>query len=257
MKKLILIFSLLLSSLNVSAKLISETKIVSNEDIDIFIGIQVNIDENLQESIDIYELFVEYNEGNPSGPQVSETLLSQVKNVAMFDAIFFAIKQTYIAAVKREPTITKTEKPSVKDIANGMLATREIIGPIPNNPLFNAADFERMSIAVNEYFDSPVNLNPGVMEWENMKKGQATQDPDSGFTIMAAILLLFSDDGCIDGFQCFGSGLNAYFGDRIDMNNANKVATNGVDLSTFYTNQNAVQSTCLGGGSCAAPVGGM
>jgi hypothetical protein len=28
-------------------------------------------------------------------------------------------------------------------------------------------------------------------------------------------------------------------------------------LSTFFTNQNAVQSTCLGGGSCAAPVGGM
>jgi hypothetical protein len=254
MKKLILIFSLLLSSLNVSAKLISETKIVSNEDIGIFIGLQVNIDENLQESIDIYELFVEYNEDNPSGPQVSETLLSQVKNVAMFDAIFFAIKQTYIAAVKRDPTITKTEKPSVKDIVNGMLATREIIGPIPNNPLFNAADFERMSTAVNEYFDSPVNMNPGVTEFENLKKGQATQDPDSGFTIVAAILTLFSNDGCKDGIQCFGAGLNAYFDDRFDMNNANKVATNGVDLSTFYTNQNAIQSTCPGGGSCASPM---
>ena len=210
----------------------------------------------MQESIDTYKLFVKYNEDNPSGPQVSETLLSQVKNVAMFDAIFFAIKQTYMAAVKRDPTLTKTEKPSMKDIANGMLATREIIGPIPNNPLFNAADFERMSIAVNEYFDSPVNLNPEVTQWENLKKGQATQDPDRGYTIVAAIITLFSDNGC-KGIKCYATGLLDYYNDTSDMINANKVATDGVDLSTFHTNQNAVQSTCLGGGSCAAPVGGM
>ncbi|MBT3952945.1 MAG: hypothetical protein HOF37_03465, partial [Rhodobacterales bacterium] len=139
------------------------------------------------------------------------------------------------------------------DIVNGMLATRKIIGRIPNNPLFSAKDQERMATAVNEYFDSPVNLNPGVTEWENLKKGQATQDPDSGFTIASSILTLFLDDGCKDGFQCFRAGLTAYFGDRIDMNNANKVATNGVDLSTFYTNQNGVQSTCLGA-SCAVPM---
>ena len=35
---------------------------------------------------------------------------------------------------------------------------------------------------------------------------------------------------------------------------ANRFATS---ISTFFTNQNAVQSTCPGGGSCASPVGGM
>jgi hypothetical protein len=37
--------------------------------------------------------------------------------------------------------------------------------------------------------------------------------------------------------------------------NANSFSRNF--LSTFFTNQNAIQSTCPGGGSCASPVGGM
>ena len=37
----------------------------------------------------------------------------------------------------------------------------------------------------------------------------------------------------------------------------NKKINNCNNLATFFTNQNAIQSTCPGGGSCASPVGGM
>ena len=111
MKKLILIFSLLLSSLNVSAVvLLSETEIVKDGSMSMF----GDIDESLQESLDTYNLYVDYNaqqeKDNPTGPRVSETLLTQVKNVVMFDAVLYAIKQTYMEAVVRNPTIKKTER---------------------------------------------------------------------------------------------------------------------------------------------------
>ena len=270
MKKLILIFSLLLSSLNVSAVLLSETEIVKDGSVAMMFG---DIDENLQESLDTYNLYVDYNaqqeKDNPTGPRVSETLLTQVKNVVMYDAVLYAIKQTYIAAVKRNPTIKQTEKPSVKDIANGMLATREIIGPIPNNPLFNAADFERMSIAVNKYFNSPVDID--MPSFVRVISGfysdftlevSGTQNPENLFGIVASIITSLSLKNCeVNNNMCLSEKLDVYFESFIEMNNSNKarrLAGEGTNiLSTFYTNQNAVQSTCLGGGSCAAPVGGM
>ena len=266
MKKLILIFSLLLSSLNVSAVLLSETEIVKDGSVSTF----GDIDESLQESLDTYNLYVDYNaqqeKDNPTGPRVSETLLTQVKNVVMFDAVLYAIKQTYMAAVVRDPTIRKTEKPSVKDIANGILATREIIGPIPNNPLFNAADFERMTTAVNKYFNSPVDVNMGsfvrvISGWESdfTLEVSDTQYPENAFGIVASIITSLSLKNCeVNNNMCLSEKLDVYFENYIEMDNSNKarrLAGEGTNiLSTFFTNQNAVQSTCPGGGSCAKPL---
>ena len=41
---------------------------------------------------------------------------------------------------------------------------------------------------------------------------------------------------------------------RDNIDNAARFTEN---IPTFFTNQNAIQSTCPGGGSCASPVGGM
>ena len=109
MKKLILIFTLLLYSLNLSA---NRGEIGSR----LYFMEEVSVEEierkqqSAQESFDRYEMFLEYNaqqdRDNPTGSRVSEDLMNDAKTLAMFDLIQYAIIETFEAAIARDETIT-------------------------------------------------------------------------------------------------------------------------------------------------------
>ena len=231
MKKLILIFTLLLSSFNVSANLLNDSDFLEMIRSD-----ELSQEQMAQESFDTYETFLEFNKqqdrDNPTGSRVSEDLMSDAKILAMFDLIQYAIIESFEAAIARDETITTRDDIQQQDRVAGINAAREIIGPLVNNPVFSVEDQMLMSIAVNNYLN----------EYQNDRS--KLNGPDY---MMSIILSLDARDF-----------LNQYVYEdrnpRENMEAANRFSRNF--LSTFFTNQNAVQSTCLNA-SCAAPVGGM
>ena len=154
MKKLILILTLLLSSLNLSA---NRGEIGSR----LYFMEEVSVEEierkqqSAQESFDRYEMFLEYNaqqdRDNPTGSRVSEELMADAKVVAELDLIEYAILETLRAAVDRDILIRTSDPILQQDVVDGINAAREIIGPLTNNPVFSVDDQSRMSTIVNEY----------------------------------------------------------------------------------------------------------
>ena len=228
MKKLILIFTLLLSSFNVSADLLKDNtflkQMISNE----------NSREQLaQESVDTYEMFLKFNAqqaiDNPKGSRVSEGLMNDAKLLAIMDLIQYAIIETFKAAIARDETITINDEIQQQDIDKGFTAAREIMGPLKDNQMFSVDDDALFASAVLSYVDSSdssrLNGGPYAMSIILSLGG-----------INLASRYLYDTDP------------------RTNMEAADRFSRNF--LSTFFTNQNAVQSTCLNA-SCAAPVGGM
>ena len=231
MKKLILIFTLLISSFNVSANLLKDS-----EFLEVIRSSEVSREQLAQESFDTYETFLEFNaqqdRDNPTGSRVSEDLMSDARTIAMIDLVQYAIIESFEAAIARDETITTLDDIQQQDRVDGINAAREIIGPLVNNPVFSVYEQRLMSIAVNNYLN----------EYQNDRS--KLNGPDY---MMSIILSLDARDF-----------LNQYVYEdrnpRENMESANRFSRNF--LSTFFTNQNAVQSTCLNA-SCAAPVGGM
>ena len=99
MKKLILIFSLLLSSINVSADLGMEKRIADNDDFLIGSSYAEYRQDQAQESFDTYETFLEFNaqqeQNNPTGSRVDDSLMSDAKIVAMYDLVAYAVSRTF------------------------------------------------------------------------------------------------------------------------------------------------------------------
>ena len=228
MKKLILIFTLLISSFNVSANLLNDSDFLEMIRSD-----ELSREQMAQESFDTYETFLEFNKqqdrDNPTGSRVSEDLMSDAKILAMFDLIQYAIIESFEAAIARDETITTRDDIQQQDRVAGINAAREIIGPLVNNPVFSVEDQMLMSIAVNNYLD----------EYQNDR--DKLNGPDYALSIIMSL-----DVRNLERF--------VYVDPRANMAAANRFSRNF--LSTFFTNQNAVQSTCLNA-SCAAPVGGM
>mgnify|MGYP001591504844 CR=1 FL=1 len=229
MKKLILIFTLLLSSFNVSADLLKD-----NEFLKQMISNENSREQLAQASVDTYEMFLKFNAqqaiDNPKGSRVSEELMADAKSLAMMDLIQYAIIETFEAAIARDETITIHDEIQQQDIDKGITAAREIMGPLKDNPLFSDDDDALFSSAVydylNEYKSDSSRLNGGPY----------------------AISIILS----LGGINLASRYL--YDTDpRTNMEAANRFGRNF--LSTFFTNQNAVQSTCPNA-SCAAPVGG-
>ena len=228
MKKLILIFTLLLSSFNVSANLLNDSDFL-----ELIRSDESSREQMAQGSFDTYETFLEFNKqqdrDNPTGSRVSEDLMSDAKILAMFDLIQYAIIESFEAAIARDETITTRDDIQQQDRVAGINAAREIIGPLINNPVFSVEDQMLMSIAVNNYLD----------EYQNDR--DKLNGPDYALSIILSL-----DVRDLERF--------VYVDPRANMAAANRFSRNF--LSTFFTNQNAVQSTCLNA-SCAAPVGGM
>jgi hypothetical protein len=230
MKKLILIFTLLISSFNVSAYLLKDNDFLRTMRLDV-----QSREELAQNSFDTYKTFLEFNaqqdRDNPTGSRVSEDLMNDAKTLAMFDLIQYAIIETFEAAIARDETITIRGYISPEDEEVGNKAAQEIIGPWENNPVFSVEDQVRMRKAVARY----------VSDY------QFNRDNLNGPAYALSILT------SLGGYDLATRFL--YHNDpRTNIRKANRFSRNF--LSTFFTNQNAVQSTCLGM-SCAAPVGGM
>jgi hypothetical protein len=230
MKKLILIFTLLISSFNVSAYLLKDNDFLRTIRLN-----EQSREELAQNSFDTYKTFLEFNaqqdRDNPTGSRVSEDLMNDAKTLAMFDLIQYAIIETFEAAIARDETITIRGYISPEDEEVGNKAAQEIIGPWRNNPVFSVEDQVRMRKAVARY----------VSDY------QFNRDNLNGPAYALSILT------SLGGYDLATRFL--YHNDpRTNIREANRFSRNF--LSTFFTNQNAVQSTCLGM-SCAAPVGGM
>jgi hypothetical protein len=243
MKKLILIFSLLLSSINVSADLndnlndrIADYDVEGLDDFLISSSSSQERQDQAQESFDTYETFLEFNDqqeqNNPTGSRVSDSLMSDAKIMAMYDLIAFAVSSTFQGILTRNPDADYNYEVTSSDIEEGINASREIIGSFRDNPVFSAFDQLNMAASVNYYFNVGFNSN------------DITRGPSAMSEQAFRNILFFKD-----------SSFSLAHGADTRLPAANRFSSNF--LSTFFTNQNAVQSTCLGGGSCASPVGGM
>ena len=229
MKRLILIFSLLLSSINVSAERIADYTARPGSD---FLISSVSAEvrqEQAQGSFDTYETFFEFNAQQGEGQsRVTDVLMSEAKMVAMYDLVAYAVSQTFQGIISRNPDADYDYQVTPSDIVEGINAAREIIGPLVNNPVFSEQDQMSMSRSVNFYFNQGWNSN-------DLTSGPVTLSEQA--------------------FSALINRENSYFYDsvsdtRLSLARANRFSST---LSTFFTNQNAVQSTCLGA-SCAAPM---
>ena len=234
MKKLILIFSLLLSSINVSADL--NDRIADNDDFLIGSSALQERQDQAQESFDTYETFLEFNaqqeQNDPTGgnSRVSDTLMRDAKTMAVYDLVAYAVSSTFQGILTRNPDADYNYEVTSSDIQEGINASREIIGPFRDNPVFSARDQLDMVASVNYYFNEGFNSN----------------ELTAGSNAMSEV--------AFSALLTRGNNLYAQvFRRQLNLDAANRFATS---ISTFFTNQNAVQSTCLGA-SCAAPAGGM
>jgi len=234
MKKLILIFSLLLSSINVSADL--NDRIADNDDFLIGSSALQERQDQAQESFDTYETFLEFNaqqeQNDPTGgnSRVSDTLMRDAKTMAVYDLVAYAVSSTFQGILTRNPDADYNYEVTSSDIEEGINASREIIGSFRDNPVFSVVDQLTMAASVNYYFNEGFNSN----------------ELTAGSNAMSEV--------AFSALLTRGNNLYAQvFRRQLNLDAANRFATS---ISTFFTNQNAVQSTCLGA-SCAAPAGGM
>ena len=244
MKKLILIFSLLLSSINVSADLnadlndrIADYEVEGLDDFLISSSSSQERQDQAQESFDTYETFLEFNDqqdlNNPTGSRVSDSLMSDAKIMAIYDLIAYAVSSTFQGILTRNPDADYNYEVTSSDIEEGVNAAREIIGSFLNNPVFSTLDQLNMAASVNYYFKEGFNSN-------------ALTRGSTALNELSFRALLIRENRPFY--------MTVLIAER-RLPSANSFSRNF--LSTFFTNQSAVQSTCLGGGSCAAPVGGM
>ena len=241
MKKLILIFSLLLSSINVSADLeyVNMEKRIADSNDDFLISSSASQErqDQAQESFDTYETFLEFNaqqeQNDPTGgnSRVSDSLMTEAKIMAMYDLVAYAVSSTFQGILTRNPDADYNYEVTGSDIEEGVNAAREIMGSFRDNPVFSAFDQLNMAASVNYYFNEGFNSN------------ELTAGSNALSELAFRALLTRGNNLYAQVYR--GQGRLA---------SANRFATS---ISTFFTNQNAVQSTCPGGGSCSSPVGGM
>ena len=237
MKKLILILSLLLSSINVSAAEVG------------------NNNDQLKNMLEIKEL---YKQG-----------------------AFLSTHQDYLTVMKQKDRLIKLNKVKDDQLAQYCNAARTDI--VTGGIVHTLGVPSRFTISITN--NMPISEKSPIIE----KKITGTEIKKGVETISSVI-----DDGikqgaytnqqkvsCLATFNNFVTEWNDVNKvARIDMLNTmnKKIAkilinndntlTNNIfsldkkinncnNLATFFTNQNAIQSTCPGGGSCASPVGGM
>ena len=243
MKKLILILSLLLSSINVSADLhpndrIADYEVVGLPDFLISSSSSQERQDQAQESFDTYETFLEFNAqqdlNNPTGSRVSDSLMSDAKIVAMYDLVAYAVSRTFQGILTRNPDADYNYEVTSSDIEEGINASREIIGSFRDNPVFSTLDQLDMAASVNYYFKEGWNSNELTVG-------------SNALSELSFRALLIRENRLY---------MTVLIAER-RLQSAKRFSLRGNFLSTFFTNQNAIQSTCPGGGSCASPVGGM
>ena len=241
MKKLILIFTLLLSSLNVSADLSDRIADYDpSRDFLISSSSSQERQDQAQESFDTYETFLEFNaqqeQNDPTGgnSRVSDTLMRDAKTMAVYDLVAYAVSSTFQGILTRNPDADYNYEVTSSDIEEGINASREIIGSFRDNPVFSVLDQLTMAESVNYYFNEGWNSN------------ELTAGSNALSEVAFRALLT-------RGNNLYAAVYRAEDRLRANRDNAARFTEN---IATFFTNQNAVQSTCLNA-SCASPAGGM
>jgi hypothetical protein len=243
MKKLILILSLLLSSINVSADIhpndrIADYEVVGLPDFLISSSSSQERQDQAQESFDTYETFLEFNAqqdlNNPTGSRVSDSLMSDAKIVAMYDLVAYAVSRTFQGILTRNPDADYNYEVTSSDIEEGINASREISGSFRDNPVFSTLDQLYMAASVSYYFKEGWNSNELTVG-------------SNALSELSFRALLIRENRLY---------MTVLIAER-RLQSAKRFSLRGNFLSTFFTNQNAIQSTCPGAGSCAAPIGGM
>ena len=157
--------------------------------------------------------------------------MRDAKTMAVYDLVAYAVSSTFQGILTRNPDADYNYEVTSSDIEEGINASREIIGSFRDNPVFSVVDQLTMAASVNYYFNEGFNSN------------ELTAGPNAMSEQAFRALIIRENNYYIDVFTA----------ERI-MPGVNRFSRNF--LSTFFTNQNAVQSTCLSA-SCVVPLGGM
>ena len=236
MKKLILILSLLLSSINVSAAEVG------------------NNNDQLKNMLEIKELYkqgaflsthqdyltvMKQKDRLIKLNKVNEDQLAQYCNAARTDIVTGGIVYT-LGVPSRSISLALTLPISEKSpIFEKKITTTNInkaytqISSVIDDGIKQGAYTNQQKVSCLATF------NNFVTEWNDVNKVARIDMLNTMNKKIAKILI--NNDNTLT---------NNIFSLNKNINNCN-------NLATFFTNQNAIQSTCPGGGSCASPVGGM
>ena len=238
MKKLILILSLLLSSINVSA-----AEVGNNND---QLKYKLDIKELYKQGVFLsthqdYLTVMKQKDRLIKLNKVKEDQLAQYCNAARTDIVTGGIVHTlgvpsstiYLTHSNNMPISVKSPILGKKITGTEIKKGVETISSVINDGIKQGAYTNQQKVSCLATF------NNFVTEWNDVNK-VARIDMLNTMNKKIAKILINNDKALT----------NNIFSLNKKINNCN-------NLATFFTNQNAIQSTCPGAGSCAYPVGGM
>jgi len=236
MKKMILIFSLLLSSINVSAAEVGN----NNDQIKKRLEIKAQNKEALYVTHKDYITVMNQKDRLIKLNKVKEDQLAQYCNAARTDIVTGGIVHTLgvpsinintinITNNMPIPTSIFEKKITGTEIKKGV----ETISSVIDDGIKQGAYTNQQKVSCLATF------NNFITEWNDVNKVARIDMINTMNTNIGKILI--KNDKALT---------NNIFSLNKKINNCN-------NLATFFTNQNAIQSTCPGGGSCASPAGPM
>ena len=236
MKKLILILSLLLSSINVSAAEVGN----NNDQLKNMLEIKALYKQGAFLSThQDYLTVMKQKDRLIKLNKVNEDQLAQYCNAARTDIVTGGIVYT-LGVPSRSISLALTLPISEKSpIFEKKITTTNInkaytqISSVIDDGIKQGAYTNQQKVSCLATF------NNFVTEWNDVNKVARIDMLNTMNKKIAKILI--NNDNTLT---------NNIFSLNKNINNCN-------NLATFFTNQNAIQSTCPGGGSCASPVGGM
>ena len=233
MKKLILILSLLLSSINVSA-----AEVGNNND---QLKYKLDIQELYKQGVFLsthqdYLTVMKQKDRLIKLNKVKDDQLAQYCNAARTDIVTGGIVKTFgfnISITNNLPISEKSPILGKKITGTEIKKGVETISSVIDDGIKQGAYTNQQKVSCLATF------NNFVTEWNDVNK-VARIDMLNTMNKKIAKILINNDKALT----------NNIFSLNKKINNCN-------NLATFFTNQNAIQSTCPGAGSCASPAGGM
>ena len=233
MKKLILILSLLLSSINVSA-----AEVGNNND---QLKYKLDIKEPYKQEVFLsthqdYLTVMKQKDRLIKLNKVKDDQLAQYCNAARTDIVTGGIVKTFgfnISITHNLPISEKSPILGKKITGTEIKKGVETISSVIDDGIKQGAYTNQQKVSCLATF------NNFVTEWNDVNK-VARIDMLNTMNKKIAKILINNDKALT----------NNIFSLNKKINNCN-------NLATFFTNQNAIQSTCPGGGSCASPAGPM
>ena len=228
--------TLLLSSINVSAGDAESIKFSSDHSIGF--GVEVNIESKFLSTHKDYIMVMRYkNTGLTNQLKVKDAELKQYCNAARTDIVTGGIVNI-LGVPSRSISITNNMPISEKSpIIEKKITGTQIKNGVESISGFIDDGIKQGAYTAQQKVSCLATFNNFITEWNDGNKVLRIDMLNTMNTKIGNILI--NNDNALS---------NNIFSFNQNINSCN-------NLSTFFTNQNAVQSTCLGM-SCAAPVGG-